>query len=246
MPWKTCACDERPELWLGDALGVELEASGLRALAQGMTRACADPVAAAQILFQHVAQLPYAVSDLEGRCNPRLLGLVGEGDAHFKAALFVHLLRLVGIPARMRWVQLPSELITRGFWDFVRHTGQAFVYPLTEVFLASRWLCTDAYVLDAPLLDAVHQQLDRRGWASGYLAHRSGVAAWDARGDAHQRFVPDDPQGMQVQDLGCAHSEPDFARKAPRYFALSPVLQQAYASQAVLMTQELDRLRLDA
>lgn len=244
MNWKTCACDDRPEPWLGDALGVELDASGLRGLAQGMTRDCADPAAAARILFQHVAQLPYAVSDREGRCNPRLLSLMGEGDAHFKATLLVHLLRLLGIPARMRWVQLPSALITRGFWDFVRHTGQAFVYPLTEVFLEGRWLCTDAYILDAPLLEVVQLQLDQRGWPCGFLAHRSGVAVWDAHSDAFQRFVADDPQAMQVQDLGCAHSEPDFARRSPQYFTPSPVLQQAYASQAVLMTQELNRLRL--
>lgn len=244
MNWKTCATDDRPEPWLGDALGVELEASGLRPLAQNITLACAGPTAAAQSLFRHVAQLPYAISDMEGRCNPRLLSLTSEGDAHFKATLFVHLLRLVGVPARMRWVQLQSELITRGFWDFVRHTGQPFVYPLTEVYLDERWLCTDAYALDAPLLEAVHQELDRRGWPCGYLAHRSGVAVWDAQTDAYQRFVPDDPQALLVQDMGCSHSEPDFAGTSQQNFRHNRVLQQAYASQAVLMAEELNRLRL--
>ena len=245
MTWKICACNDAAELWLGDAVGVGLDASGLRALVQGMTRACNDQAHAAQTLFQHVAQLPFSVSDLEQRCNPRLLALNHEGDAYFKATLLLHLLRLEGIPARLRWVQLQSELLTRGLWDFVRHTGQAFVYPLTEAFLAGRWLCTDAYILDAPLLLAVHRQLDSREWLSGFLAHRSGVAQWDAQGDAHQRFVADDPSGMGVQDLGCSHSHADFVRMAPQHFKETRVFQLAYASQAVLMTQELNRMRLN-
>lgn len=65
---------------------------------------------------------------------------------------------------RLRWVQLDAQRLTRGLWEFVRHTGVPFVYPLTEVWLASRWLCTDAYVQDPPLLAAVHRELDRCGW----------------------------------------------------------------------------------
>lgn len=65
---------------------------------------------------------------------------------------------------RLRWVQLDAQRLTRGLWEFVRHTGVPFVYPLTEVWLAGRWLCTDAYVQDPPLLAAVHRELDRCGW----------------------------------------------------------------------------------
>lgn len=246
MNWKTRLCDDDTSRWLGDAVGIELEASGLRALALGMVKACDSPAGAARVLFEHVAQLPFAVTDLDTRCDPRLLAHSHQGDAFSKATLWVHLLRLVQIPARMRWVQLESTLLTRGLWDFVRLTGQAFVYPLTEVCIDGRWLCTDAYILDAPLLAAVHHRLDRQGWNSGYLAHRTGTAHWDASADTHQRFAAEDPGSMQLQDLGCAHSFEDFIQRSPQHYMNTAAFRLAYASQANLMNQELEHMRLMA
>jgi len=244
MNWKTSSCEDDPGLWLGDAEGIELEASGLRSLTQGMLRACTSQAGAARVLFGHVAQLPFAPSDLDTRCEPRMLVHAHQGDAFLKATLWVHLLRLAEIPARMRWVQLESSLLNRGFWDFVRHAGQAFVYPMTEVFIEGAWQCTDAYIFDAHLLEAVHRRLDRQGWRSGYLVHRLGTAGWDATGDTSQRFPIDDPASMQVQDLGCFHSFAHFVRKAPQHYQNTAALRMAYTSQAVLMAQELEHMRL--
>lgn len=154
MNWKTASCHDSPEAWLGEADGIDPEGSGLRAQAMDMTRACVHPRERALVLFQHVAQMRFVVSDLDTRCVPSLLRHAREGDGFFKTTLLVHLLRLVDVPARMRWVQLESSLLTRGLWDFVRLSGQAFVYPLTEAFIDGRWICTDAYTMDAPLLAA--------------------------------------------------------------------------------------------
>lgn len=244
MTWKTASCNDCPDAWLGDAEGIELGRSGLHALATGMASVCADTQGRARMLFDHVAQMRFVVSDLDTRCVPSLLSHVGEGDGFFKTTLLVHLLRLVDIPARMRWVQLESSLMTRGLWDFVRLSGQDFVYPLTEVFIEGRWICTDAYIFDPPLLAAVQGTLERRGWQSGFMAHRSGTSQWDARTDAYQRFDAADPAAMQLQDLGCAHSLADFTRQQPHRFRVTGSMRLAFASQADHCNQELERLRL--
>lgn len=243
MNWKTASCHDSPEAWLGEADGIDPEGSGLRAQAMDMTRACVHPRERALVLFQHVAQMRFVVSDLDTRCVPSLLRHAREGDGFFKTTLLVHLLRLVDVPARMRWVQLESSLLTRGLWDFVRLSGQAFVYPLTEAFIDGRWICTDAYTMDAPLLAAVHRTLDRRGWDSGFMAHRAGTGHWDARCDAYQRFDGADPAAMQVQDLGCAHSLADFTRRHPHRFRVTGAMRLAFVSQAEHFNQELGQLR---
>ncbi|MGI9218016.1 MAG: hypothetical protein ACR2JA_13590 [Hydrogenophaga sp.] len=244
MSWKTATCNDNPDAWLGDADGVELDGCGLRALGMGLTQTGAQPRARALAQFDHVARIPFAVSDLDTRCVPSLLRHAREGDGFFKTTLLVHLLRLVAVPARMRWVQLESSLLTRGLWDFVRLSGQAFVYPLTEAFIDGRWICTDAYTMDAPLLAAVQRTLDRRGWESGFMAHRAGTGRWDARGDAYQRFDAADPAAMQVQDLGCAHSLADFTRQQPHRFQVTGAMRLAFVSQAGHFNQELGQLRL--
>jgi hypothetical protein len=243
MTWKTATCNDSPDAWLGEAEGIDPGGSGLQALAMGMTRACTQPQERARVLFGHVAQMRFVISDLDTRCVPSLLAHTGEGDGFFKTTLLVHLLRLVGVPARMRWVQLESSLLTRGLWDFVRLSGQAFVYPLTEAFIDGRWICTDAYTMDAPLLAAVHRTLDRRGWDSGFMAHRAGTGQWDARSDAYQRFDGAHPAAMQVQDLGCAHSLADFTRRHPHRFRVTGAMRLAFVSQAEHFNQELGQLR---
>ncbi len=246
MIWKTASCNDSPEAWLGEAEGVDPAGCGLRALATGMTRACADPRERALVLFEHVAQMRFVVSDLDTRCMPSLLAHAGEGDGFFKTTLLVHLLRLVDVPARMHWVQLESSSLTRGLWDFVRLAGQAFVYPLTEAFIDGRWICTDAYTMDASLLAAVQRTLDQRGWDSGFMAHRAGTGQWDARSDTYQRFDAAHPETMQVQDLGCAHSLADFTRRHPHRFRVTGAMRMAFVSQAEHFNQALGQLRLTA
>lgn len=246
MNWKTAVCDDRPQTWLGDAEGVALDASGLRSLAVGMTRHCAGARETARVLFDHVAEMRFEMSDLDTRCEPSLLAHTFEGDGFFKASLLVHLLRLVGVPARMRWVQLESGQLTRGLWDFVRLSGQPFVYPMTEAFLDEGWHCTDAYTMDKALLAAVHRTLDRRNWDCGYLAHRAGTDRWDGHGDSFQRFDPADPAAMQLEDLGCAHSLADFMRRHPHRLVLTAAVRMAYVSQAEHINHELGHLRLMA
>ena len=244
MNWKTATCNDSPDAWQGEAEGIDLAGSGLHALAKGMTGVCTQAQDRARVLFEHVAQMRFVVSDLDTRCVPSLLAHTGEGDGFFKTTLLVHLLRLVEVPARMRWVQIESSLLTRGLWDFVRLAGQAFVYPLTEAFIEGRWICTDAYTMDAPPARrcAPHAGPAGMGTAASWPTG-AGTGHWDARSDAYQRFDGAHPAAMQVQDLGCAHSLADFTRRHPHRFRVTGAMRLAFVSQAEHFNQELGQLR---
>lgn len=85
------------------------------------------------------------------RTLPEALHSLSAGGGCFKATLWLHLLRICHIPARMRWVELDPSDVTRGLGDFSRLAGMPFFYPLIEVWLQGRWHAVDAYAMDPPL-----------------------------------------------------------------------------------------------
>lgn len=246
MSWKTCNCDDSPGAWLGNAPGVDLEATGLRALATQLTDGLTEPGEQAQALFRHVSFLPFELSDPAERTSPRALHRLSAGDGYFKATLWLHLLRIVGIPARMRWVQLEPAYVTRGLWDFSRLAGMPFFYPLTEVWLQGLWQSVDAYAMDPPLFGAVMAEIRRRQLAAGYFVHRDGVCTWDGQGDALQRFSPSDPDSCPIQDMGCFHSHRDFLKTYGRAVPETAVTNMAYENQTRLMNEAFARMRAGA
>lgn len=232
MTWKTCASDDEPTRWLGSSLGIDLDAKGLRELAERLAGSAQGARFQALALFQYVAALPFEMSDPLERTSPAALSRLRSGDAYFKTTLMVHLLRLRAVPARMRWVELEPRRVSRGLWDFVGHTGMPFFYPLLEVWINGGWLTTDAYIMDAPLLEVVHRELAKRQGASGYFAHRDGVATWDGESDALQRFSLSDPESWPLRDLGSCHSHADFLRIHLATVPETDVTNMAYGHQA--------------
>ncbi|MGM9426447.1 hypothetical protein [Hydrogenophaga sp. MI9] len=246
MTWKTCHCDDSPGAWLGNAPGVDLEATGLRALAAGLTDGLTEPGEQALMLFHHVSLLPFELSDPSLRTAPRALHRLTAGDGYFKATLWLHLLRIGGIPARMHWVQLEPAYVTNGLWDFSRLAGMPFFYPLTEVWLQGLWQSVDAYVMDPPLFGAVVAEIRQRKLMAGYFVHRDGVCTWDGRGDALQRFSPSDPDSCPIRDMGCFHSHADFLRAYRHAVPETVVTNMAYENQTRQMNETFARLRRGA
>lgn len=243
MDWKTCDCDDRPGVWLGNAPGVDLEVPGLRAQAARLTDGLKDPVEVAVTLFRHVSLLPFELSDPALRTTPDALTRLTAGDGYFKATLWLHLLRISGIPARMRWVQLEPTYVTRGLWDFSRLAGMPFFYPLTEVWLHDHWQSVDAYAMDPPLFRVVVAEIRRREQMAGYFVHRDGVCHWDGQGDALQRFSPSDPDSCPIRDMGCFHSHRDFLRTWGQAAPATAVTNLAYENQTRLMNETFARMR---
>ena len=246
MSWKTCNCDDRPGMWLGNAPGVELGATGLRALAARLTDGLADPGEQALALFRHVSWLPFELSDPALRTSPAALHCLAAGDGYFKATLWLHLLRICEIPARMRWVQLEATYVTNGLWDFSRLAGMPFFYPLTEVWLHNRWQSVDAYAMDPPLFGVVLSEIRRRQLMAGYFVHRDGLCTWDGQGDALQRFSPSDPDSCPIRGMGCFHSHADFLRACRQAVPETAVTNMAYENQTRLMNETFARMRASA
>lgn len=244
--WKSSRSDDRPAVWLGNAIGVHLEAPGLHALALAVADGAAEPLGQALALFRHVSQLPFEVSDPTLRTLPEALPTLRAGDGYFKATLWLHLLRICHIPARMRWVELDPTPVTHGLWDFSRLAGMPFFYPLVEVWLGGSWQTVDAYAMDPPLFDAVMSEIVQRGLPGGYFVHRQGTCSWDGRGDALQRFSPLDPSSRPLRDLGCHHSHADFMRCWGGLVPETAVTHLAYENQARMMNQSFARMRAGA
>ena len=241
--WTGCACEPDPQHWLGPAVGIDLGAPGLSERLASLLPAPLDEVSRAVALFRHVSALTFEVTDASLRTQPEALHRLGGGDAYFKATLLVHLLRLSGIPARMRWVEMEPRRLTWGLWDFLGHSGMPLFYPLTEVWLAGRWWTTDAYIMDPPLCAAVQKELRRRGRASGYFVHVDGVFHWDGRSHALQRFRADDRDSWPLRDLGCFHSHADFLATSRVAMPETDVTRMAYSHQARMMNEEFARMR---
>lgn len=243
MSWKSCDCDDAPDRWLGDALGVDLGTTGLAARAAR----CVDGVTGARdealALFRHVAGLPFQLSDPAVRTDADQLHVQDGGDGYFKATLWLHLLRIRRIPARMRWVRLDPKAITHGLWDFARLAGMPFFYPLTEVWLEGGWSTVDAYVVDPALFARIKDHIARHRLAGAYFVHRDGVCEWDGRSDAIQRFSPNDPASLPLADLGCFHSHADFLRRYGVEIPETAVTKLAYEQTAGQLNTALVQLR---
>jgi Transglutaminase-like superfamily len=242
--WRRCGCDDEPGSWLGNAPGVELEAPGLKRLADASVRGAMGPIEEAVALFRYVSGLPFHLSDPAVRTVPQELHRQDRGDAYFKGALWVHLLRIRGIAARQRWVEIDPGKMTPGLWDFVRMAGMRFFHPLVEVWLAQRWITVDAYVMDPVLFEIAQNELCRRGLSSGFFVHRLGVCGWDGASDALQRFSLQDPDSLPLDDLGCFHSHRDFLDRTGALFERTELVIAAHKETTRRINVELERLRV--
>jgi hypothetical protein len=111
--------------------------------------------------------------------TPRQVLDAGRGDALDKIGLLLALLRSVDIPSRIRFMQLPGEML-RGL---ISHMSIA-VRPVAEVHIGGKWLATDTYIFDAAYMAAARQRLAEEGWECGYGIHRDGASIWNGIDDA--------------------------------------------------------------
>jgi transglutaminase-like putative cysteine protease len=119
------------------------------------------------------------------------------GDAFGKSTLMVAMLRLVNIPARMRFVQLHGD-VARGLAQGL----QTITHPVVECWVDDRWLKTDTHIYDIHYLAAAREKLNAAGWTVGYGIHRNAHSVWDGRDNVFAGFSPDRPDGQPLRELG--------------------------------------------
>ena len=192
--------EDEPQLWLGPSRLLDLEDPKLRLRVQALTQLCKNEREKALALYGYVKRLPLSRRFKTRPQTAREVFDAGRGDAPEKATLLVAMLRIAGIPARIRYVMLSGEIL-RGIAPGVREAGR----PIVEAWLHERWLRTDTYIFDPACMAAARQRLRDRGWEWGYGIHVTGHMTWDGQEDAFLGGVPTECDLMVVRDLGVFH-----------------------------------------
>ncbi len=129
----------------------------------------------------------------------------GQGDCHTKGTLFVAMLRLVGIPSRLRFVSLSSEFMN----GIISLPGVAITHAITEIFLAEKWHQVDTYVTDEAFEARALKLLKKNGETLGFGIHARAQRIWSGNGSAYGQYTPTDTASLPDQDLGTAH-DPEY------------------------------------
>jgi len=220
--------------WLASSPLLDLEDPKLRLKAHALTQLCKTDREKALAVYGFVKRIPFAKPFKMRLHTAREVIDAGRGDAPDKATLLVALLRLAGLPARIRYVMLRGEIL-RGLTSSMSMASR----PLVEIWLNQRWVSTDSYIFDAGYMAAARARLKEQGWEWGYGIHVNGHAIWDGVNSCYVGGMPTGQDPMVVEDLGvfCDPlefvSSPAYRDNHPRlaralhWNVLSPVMERA-------------------
>jgi len=176
---------------------LDLEDPRLRVRANAITQLCKTERERAMAVYGFVKRLPF-IKPIKTRLRTAREVLdAGKGDAPDKATLLLALLRLIGLPARIRYVELNGEIL-RGLTSNVTSAAR----PVAEIWLGERWVRTDTYIFDAAYMAAARQRLKDQDWEWGYGIHRNGHAIWNGIDSAYVGGFTTEEDPMVLADLG--------------------------------------------
>lgn len=170
---------DAPERWLGPTDMLDLGDPKLRMRARSLTQLAKNDREKALAIYGFVKRIPFAKPFKFRLHTPREVLDAGRGDALDKVGLLISLLRAVDVPARVRYMQLPGEML-RGL---ISHMSSA-ARPVAEIWIGGRWIATDTYIFDAAYTAAARQRLAEENWDCGYGIHRQGASIWNGVQDA--------------------------------------------------------------
>lgn len=197
--------------WLGSTRLLDLGDPKLRLRVRALTQLCKGDREKAVALYRFVKRMPVVKPlRLRPQTAREVLG-AGRGDAKGKATLAVAMLRIAGIPARIRWIALRGEIL-QGLTSAMRETHR----PVLEMCLDGCWQQTDTYIYDADTMAAARQMLKDHSLQWGYGIHVDGRMLWDGLGSAFMAGPPDAGNAMFLRDLGC-YDDPAAFMASPAY-----------------------------
>ena len=236
------AVEEDPDRWLGSTELLDLGDTKVRLRARSLTQLCKSEREKALALYGFVKRIPYAWRFRLGLRRPRQVLEAGCGDALDKVGLLIALLRIVDIPARIRFMQVPSAVL-RGLMP----PSSPLARPVVEVWLAGKWLATDTYIFDAAYMAAARHRLREQGWPCGYGIHREGASIWTGMENAF--LVGDAMAADQLVPLpeGLFNDHAAFVA-SPRFSAMHSQLARAVRWNLMVpaMRRIIRRLREEA
>lgn len=194
-----------PAQWLGSSPLLDLEDPRLRLRGRSLTQLCRNDREKALAIYAHVKRLPFTrTMKLHARTARDVLDL-GKGGSPEKATLAIALLRLAGIPCRLRFIQYRGEVL-RGLLPHPFANWR----PVLEAWLGGQWIGTDTYIFDAVYMAAARQRLRDLGWERGYGIDRDGHGIWNGLEGAWSLGLPPSQDPMALQDHGCWHDPQAF------------------------------------
>lgn len=229
-----------PQHWLGATPLMDLEDPKLRLRVRALVQLCKNERERALAVYGYVKRLPLARRWKARLGTAREVYDFGRGDAPDKATLLVTMLRIAGLPARVRYVCLTGEIL-RGIAPGVAHATR----PLLEVWLQERWVRTDTYIFDPACMAAARQRLRDRGWEWGYGIHVQGHMVWNAVEDAFLGGVPTECDLMVERDLGVFDDPSQYLRSRAFRQSHSPLRRLYWNMVAPVADWALRNLRND-
>lgn len=186
-----------PRRWLGSSPLLDLEDTKLRLRARSLTQLCKSEREKVLAVYGFVKRMPFAKPFKMRLHTAREVVEAMRGDAPDKATVLVALLRLAGVPARIRYITLRGEIL-RGLTSGMSQAAR----PVIEAWVQGRWARTDTYIFDAAYMAAARQRLKDQRWEWGYGIHVAGHTLWDGAHDAFVGGAPTERDPMVVEDLG--------------------------------------------
>jgi transglutaminase-like putative cysteine protease len=197
--------EDDPARWLASSPLLDLEDPKLRLKVRSLTQLAKSEREKVLAVYGHVKRIPFAKPMKMRLHTAREVLDAGRGDAPDKATLLVAMLRLAGVPARIRYITLRGEIL-RGLTTGVSHAAR----PLVEAWVTDHWARTDTYIFDAAYMAAARQRLKDQGWEWGYGISVRGHMLWDGAHAAYVGGVPTAQDPMVVEELGVFNDPEEF------------------------------------
>ncbi len=230
-----------PVHWLGNTPMLNLDDDKLRLRVKSVIQLSATHEARMQSIARYVAAIPFNVPAFSGmKRTRRTLAERRAVGWYSKAALFMAMLRIIEIPARVRMIAVPPET-----FQGLARTNSIVELPVVEVWSQNRWVVTDSYLYDPSYLATARSHLAAEGRIMGYGIHRQGQCEWNGVDDALVMIVPEpSPNGWPKQYLGVYDDPQAFSDQLRHKSFLGWWLKlMRNRMLSIRMNQALQRLR---
>lgn len=119
------------------------------------------------------------------QAHPDITLSLKRGHCNVQAELLRTLLATVGIPARLRYVQLDKNVLRYAVpWPVFLCLPKTLFHALTQIKIADAWLNTDSYIFDPITFQRQQQRLLESGLDQGYGTTKEATNIWDGTKDA--------------------------------------------------------------
>ena len=165
---------------------------------------------------------------------------LGLGQCNSKSTLFLAFCKALGIPARVHYGLIKTEVVRGIFPGFaLAMIPSKGSHSWLEVEIEGKWRRIDSYIVDEQLYQASRQNLKGKGWDIGYaLACPRGKCSCEFNIDKEE-FVQ---MGAVVEDHGVWDDPSDYFVSG-KYQSLNPLQLFFYRLMADSINKKMEQMR---